>query len=96
MKNLPKIPEPTDGHRHFFIRKGTPLTIVKIEFVYTINLGPNPYRFTLQNSDAKTLRELYQNFGNSRVGCLPDCGGSGAERMAVRLSPCEFKCLQAR
>ena len=41
-------------------------------------------------------QESDTNFGSISVGFLSASDGTGAECMAVRLSPCEFKRLQAR
>jgi hypothetical protein len=41
------------------------------------------------------LREIHHNFSNIVVFVLVR-DGAGAERMAIRLAPCEFKRFQAR
>jgi hypothetical protein len=46
---------------------------------------------------AQTIPEFHSDFGNiSGVFLSAADNSAGAERMAIRLSPCEFKRLQAR
>jgi hypothetical protein len=49
------------------------------------------YRVILRACVSKTLRDLHQNFGDISVVFLSASDGAGAEWVAIRLAPCEFK-----
>ena len=73
-------------------------TIIKIGSIYGIDIAlelSHAHRIISQSRVARTRRGLYANFGNIRVVFLAASDGAGAERMAIRLSPCEFKRLKA-
>src|ERR1700722_3890686 len=75
--------------------------IINIMERLVLKLGTTLFQRTTEAKDdqqepVQTFRDLRKDFGYSRAGFLPACARSRAEHMAIRLSPREFKHLQAR
>jgi hypothetical protein len=83
----------------FFLSKKTVFLIFRRKTMYIVNTEPRllyTFRIISQYCFAQTIRHLHQDFSSISVRFLLASESTGAERMAVRFTPRQFKGLQAR